>query len=149
MEVFVRGARSSSQDWSAAQRVPLNELPVLDEQQKAEARRGNVSEETYARTLYAQQLTGQATLRRLLKFGQWLEAKARDRDSSASIESVALDTLGGKIRICGKGEAEQFLFDLDEEMIDRFLLTGAADLERSIQRVLEIFVPLERTAKAS
>lgn len=149
MEVFVRGARSSTRDWLAAQRVPSNELPRLDDEQKAEARRGNVPEEMFARTVYAQQLTGQATLRRLQKFGQWLGGKLEERDSSGRIDSIELDTFSGKLHIEGATEKEPFSFELDEDLVERFLTTGTTELERAISRVLEIFVPMERAVKAS
>jgi hypothetical protein len=149
MEVFVRGARSSSRDWSAAQRAPLNELPQLDDEQKAEARRGNLSEEAYARTFYAQQLTAQAMLRRLLKFGKWLDAEIEGINSECRIDSVELNTWEGMLHIQGKSEYDSFSFDLDEDVVERFLTTGSADLEAAILRVVEIFLPRGKVARAS
>lgn len=149
MEVFVRGARSSSRDWSIAQRVPSSELPQLSEEQKAEARRGNVSDESYARTLYAQELTGKATLQRLLAFGRWLEAKLEEMSPGCKISSVELTTWDGKLWIRGENDHDTFSFDLDEEVVERFLTTGAADLEGAILRVAKIFVPRVRVTKAS
>jgi hypothetical protein len=149
MEVFVRGARSSSRDWLAAQSVPLSELPQLNAEQKAEARRGNVPENAFARTLYAQQLTGQATLQRLLSFGRWLEAKIAGMNPDCKIDSVELTTWDGVLHIQGKNGYDAFSFDLNEDVVERFLTTGAADLETAILRVAEIFVPHERIAKAS
>ncbi len=70
MDIFVRGARSSARDWSTAQNVSPNDLPQLDEKQKAEARRGNISEEVYARTIFAEELTQQKLLQKMLKFGR-------------------------------------------------------------------------------
>lgn len=149
MEIYVRGTRSSSRDWARAQEIPASEIPPLDEGERAAARRENIPDETYARTIYAQQLTGQATLQRLLKFGQWLEGKVGERNSYGRIDSIELDTFSGKLHIEGATGEEPFSFELDEDMVERFLTTGTAELERAILRVLEIFVPIERTAKAS
>jgi hypothetical protein len=149
MDISVRGSRSSAQDWVRAQQIPASQLPPLDEEQKAAARRENVSEENYARSIYAARLTEQKLLQRMLKFGRWLNARIEERDPKASIDAVELDTWTGKLRISGKSGTDPFFFDLDEDLVERYLITGAADLERSIQRVLEIFVPIERAARAS
>jgi hypothetical protein len=149
MEVFVRGARSSSRDWSAAQRAPLDELPQLDNEQKAEARRGNLSEVAYARTLYAQQRTGQTTLQRLLKFGQWLNARVEERNPGFRVERVELDTLSGRIEIALSEGAEAFDFEMDEDLVERFLTAGSSEAESSIFRVLDVYVPRQQVSKAS
>jgi hypothetical protein len=149
MDVFVRGSRSSAQDWRRAQQIPLSEIPPLNEEQKAAARRENVSEENYARSAYAARLTEQATLQKLKKFGQWLGAKVERWNPGSCIDLVELDTWSGKYLIQGKTGTEPFSIELDEDLVERFLTTGAADLERAIFRVLEIFVPIEKEAKAS
>ncbi len=149
MEVLVHGTRSSTQDWIRAQQVPLSELPLLDEEQKAEARLMHRSEEGYARSIYAAQLTQRATLQRMMKFGHWLGARIEERKPDSSVESVELDTWSGKLQIQGTTGGEPFLFNLDEDMVERFLTTGAADLESSIFRVLEIFLPELKVARAS
>ncbi len=149
MEVYVRGARSSARDWLAAQRVHSSELPKLDDEQKAEAQRGNIPEETFARTVYAQQLTGQATLQRLLVFGRWLEAKIEGISPGCKIDTVELTTWDGMLHVQGKDGSDAFSFDLNEDLVERYLTTGAADLESAILRVVEIFVPRDRVAKAS
>ena len=148
MEVYVRGSRSSSLDWVRAQELPANELPPLDEKQKERARRNNVPEEAFARTEYAQQLTAQATLQWLLKFGQWLEGQIEELGSDGKIRSIELDTWSGKIHVEGVTGSEQFSFALEEDVVERFLSTGASELEAAILRVLKIFVLTER-AKAS
>jgi hypothetical protein len=149
MEVFVRGARSSSRDWARAQEIPASELPALDEKQKAEAKRMNWPEEAFARSVYAQQLTGQAALQRLLAFGRWLEAKIAGINPDCKIDSIELTTWDGMLHIQGKNGYDAFSFELNEDVVERFLTTGAADLESSILRAVEIFVPRDRAAKAS
>jgi hypothetical protein len=132
-----------------AQQTPADQLPPLDEQQKAEARLMHRSEEAYARTVYAQQLTGQATLQRLLKFGQWLDARIEGINSECRIDSVELNTWEGMLHIQGKSEYDSFFFELDEDVVERFLTTGSADLEAAILRVVEIFLPRGKVARAS
>jgi hypothetical protein len=149
MEVFVRGSRSSTQDWLRAQQIPANELPSLDEEQKAEARLTHRSEEDYARSVYAGQLSQQSMLQKLLRFGHWLAAKIEERSPESGIDSIELNTWSGKLQIQGMTGGEPFLFDLDEEMVERFLTTGAGELESSILRVLDIFLPQRKVARAS
>ena len=149
MEVLIRGSRSSAQDWRRAQQIPLSEIPQLSEEQKAAAQREHVSEEDYARSAYAARLTERATLQKMLKFGRWLEARMEKRRPECRIDSIELDTWNGKLMVQGRAGEEPFSFELDEDLVERFLTTGAADLERAILRVLEVFIPIERTAKAS
>jgi len=149
MDVFIRGSRSNTRDWATAQRVSSDELPQLDEKQKEEARRGNVSEEVYARTIFAERITQQRLLQRLLKFGTWLDSKVKERNPSVRIEAVELDTLAGKIEITLSGNGERFDFEIDEDLIERFLTTGSADAESSIFRLLDVYVPQQQVAKAS
>ena len=149
MEVFVRGSRSNTRDWSAAQRASFDELPPLDDRQKTEARRGNVSEEVYARTVFAEQLTQQRLLQRLLKFGTWLNGKVQERNPDVQIEALELDTLGGRIEITLSASGKRFDFEIDEDLVDRFLTAGSAESESSIFRLLEVYVPQQQVAKAS
>jgi len=149
MEIFVRGARSSSQDWSAAQNVPVSELPSLDEKQKAEAKRGHVTEEAYARSLYAASLTQQKTLRRLLQFGRWLNTKIVERCPDGNIEAVCLDTLAGRLEIGASADGEKIDFEIDEDLVDRLLTAGSEEAEKSIYRVLDIYFSQRQIAKAS
>ncbi len=149
MEVFVRGSRSSTQDWLRAQQIPANELPPLSEEQKTEARLTHRSEVDFARSAYAGHLTQEELLQKMLRFGKWLNARIEERNPGTSIDSIDLDTWSEKLRVRGQAGEEQFSFDLDEAVVERFLLTGSADLENSILRVFEIFAPLQRAARAS
>ena len=149
MEVLIRGSRSSRRDWATAQRAPLDQLPQLDERQRAEARRGNVSEEAFARTIFAEQLTQQSLLQRLLRFGRWLNARVQERDPVIQIENLDLDTLAGRIQISLSAAGEKFDFEMDEDLVERFLTTGSSDSESSIFRLLDVYVPRQQIAKAS
>jgi hypothetical protein len=149
MEVFVRGSSSSAEDWLRAQQAPLNELPELDEDQKVVARKLQISEEDYARSAYAGQLAQRELLQKMLRFGKWLDARIQERDPASVVESVDLDVWNEKVRVHGKSGGEPFFFDLSEDLVERFLLTGGADLERAIFRVVEIFVLAQRAARAS
>jgi hypothetical protein len=149
MDVFVRGERPNTQDWIRARQAPLTALPLLDEEQKAEAQLMRRSEEDYARGAYAGQLSQQRLLQRTLRFGRWLNKKAGERDPCAGIESVTLDTLLGKFEICAQTGSEGFEFEMDEDLVNRFLAAGSADAEKSINRILDVFLPEERMARAS
>jgi hypothetical protein len=149
MEVYVRGTRLSTQDWLRAQQIPANELPSLNEEQKVEARRTNRSDEEFARRDYAGSLSQQRLLQKMLRFGRWLNRKAEERDPSAKIESITLDTLAGRIEVSARVSGESFEFEIDEDLIERFLTTGSAESERSIFRILDVYLPEGQVARAS
>jgi hypothetical protein len=149
MEVFVRGSRSSAQDWVRAQQIPANQLPPLDEEQKAAAQREKVSEEDYARSAYAGHLSQQKLLQRTLQFGRWLNARVEERNHEYHVESVTLDTWKGRYQVSVLGGEEPVDFEIDEELVERFLTTGSADTEKAIFRLLEVYLPQQRVARAS
>jgi hypothetical protein len=149
MEVLVRGTRSSAQDWVRAQQIPANQLPPLDEEQKAEALRTRRSAEDYARSVYAGHLSQQRLLQRMLRFGRWLNAKVEERNPDSRIETVELDTLAGKLEVRVLAERETIDFEIDEELVERFMMNGSAELEKSIYRLLEVNLPRRRVARAS
>jgi hypothetical protein len=149
MEVFVRGSRSSAQDWVRAQQIPANQLPPLDEKQKAVAEREKATEEDYARSVYAGHLSQQRLLQRTLHFGRWLNEKAEERNPECHVDSVTLDTWVGRYQISVSGGEEAVDFEIDEELVERFLTTGSAELENAIFRLLEVYLPRQRVARAS
>ena len=149
MEVFVRGARSGRQEWAQAHSAPLNDIPPLDDSQKAEARRVNVSEEEFARIAYAEHLWQQRTLQRLLRFGRWLNVKVEERSPGSQIEAVELNTLAGKLVIKAQADRETVDFEIDEDLVERFLTTGSDEAEKSLFRLLDVFLPQQQVAKAS
>jgi hypothetical protein len=149
MEVYVRGARSSTQDWIRAQQIPANQLPPLNEEQKAAAQREKVSEEEYARSEYARQLSQMKLLQRMLKFGRWLNAKVEVRSPGSQIEAIELDTLAGKLEIKAQDDRETVDFEIDEDLVERFLTTGSDEAEKSLFRLLDVFLPQQQVAKAS
>jgi hypothetical protein len=149
MEVFVRGLRSSAQDWARAQQIPANELPPLNEEQKAAAQREKVSEENYARSAYAGQLGQQKLLQRTLHFGRWLNARVEERNSACHVESITLDTWEGRYQISVLGGAGLVDFERDEELVERFLTTGSDELEKAIFRLLDVYLPQKQVARAS
>jgi len=149
MEVFVRGARSSSRDRSAAQCVPLNEIPPLDDSQKAEAQRMNVSEEKFARIAYAEHIWQQRMAQRILRFGCWLNGKVEQQNPDCQIETIELDTWAGRLQIKALVDEEIVEFEMDEDLVERFMTTGSAESEKAIFRLLEVNLPRQRMAKAS
>jgi hypothetical protein len=130
--------------------MPLNEIPPLDEQQKAAAQREKVSEEDYARSAYAGYLSQQELLQSTLRFGRWLNARVDERNPDGNVDAVELDTWSGKFKVKVLVAQESVFFEVDEELVERFLSTGSAELERSIFRLLDINLPQrQRAARAS
>jgi len=129
--------------------MPFSEIPPLDSKQKAEALRGNVSEEAYARNAYAEDLTRQSLLQKMLRFGRWLNGKVVEQNSDCHVDAVDLDTWGGRLQIRVIADRETVDFEIDEDLVDRLMTTGSVELEKSISRLLEINLPPQRVARAS
>jgi hypothetical protein len=121
----------------------------LDEQQKAEARLTHRSQEDFARSAYAGQLSQQRLLQRMLRFGRWLNAKVEERSPGSQIETVELNTLAGKLEIKTQTDGETVDFEIDEDLVERFLTTGSDEAEKSLFRLLDVFLPQQQVAKAS
>jgi len=149
MEVFVRGSRSNAQEWASAQKIPLSEIPSLDENQRAAAKRENVSEESYARSAYAGHLSQQRLLRQTMRFGRWLNTKVEERNPGFHVDSVTLDTWEGRFQVVVLGNGELADFSIDEDLVERLMTTGSAELEKAIGRLLEINLPVQQVARAS
>jgi hypothetical protein len=149
MEVFVRGSRSSAQDWACAQQITAHELPPLDEEQKAAAQREKVSEENYARSAYAGHLSQQRLLQRTLHFGRWLNARVEERNPVCHVGSITLDIWQGRYQVSVLGGEDPLDFEIDEELVERFLTTGSAELEKAIFRLLDVYLPQKQVARAS
>jgi hypothetical protein len=127
----------------------LSEIPSLDEKQKAEARQMNLTEEAYARSEYAARLSQQRLLQKISRFGQWLNVKLEERSAGDRIDAIGLDTLGGKLEVRALSRGETIEFEMDEDLVERFLTAGSAEAEKSIFRVLDVYLPQHRVAKAS
>jgi hypothetical protein len=127
----------------------LSEIPPLNDNQKAEAQRGNISEEEFARIAYAEHLWQQKILQKILRFGRWLNGKVAERNPGVQIVRVQLDTLSGRIVIALSEGDETFDFEMDEDLVEKFLTTGSSESENSIFRLLDVYVPREQIAKAS
>ena len=109
----------------------------------------NLSEEAYARSEYARQLSQKKLLQKMLKFGRWLNVKVGERSPGSQIEAIELDTLAGKLEIKAQADGETVDFEIDEDLVQRFLTTGSDEAEKSLFRLLDVYVPRRRVAKAS
>jgi hypothetical protein len=109
----------------------------------------NVSEEDYARSAYAGRLSQQKLLQMTLSFGRWLNAKIQERSVGDRVETIELDTWSGKFQAKVLAGREIIEFGISEDLVERFLTTGSAESERSLLRLLEIFLPQERAVRAS
>jgi len=63
-QVYVSGARSTSDDWFAAMGAPDSDLPLLSEDQKFIARKFDVSESEYARGVLTEELGERRQIKR-------------------------------------------------------------------------------------
>ena len=148
MQVIVEGWRSSSSDWLKAQQLSPEELPPLSPEQKDVAEKLGISEEDYARSTKAGELSRQELQAKAEAFGTFLESRLRKRVADASIQSVLLQTFDGRVRIAGTAAGREFRLQIDEELVDNLMQSGSSELEERLQRIIDLGVPAPE-AKAS
>ena len=149
MQVLVEGSRSTSDDWLWAQQLPASELPSLSDEQKSVAKKLGVSPEDYARSAKAGELTRQELQVKAATFGSLLEQKIRGRVPNASVESVTLLTFEGKFRAVAVAEGKEIRLQIDEDLVDRLLESGSAELEARLDRIIDLNLPGSAAARAS
>ncbi|HTF62550.1 MAG TPA: hypothetical protein VK638_07545 [Edaphobacter sp.] len=149
MEVVVTGWRSSNQDWSRAQQWPLQDLPPLTAEQKTVAHKLGISEEDYARSAYAGELSRQELIEKAERFGRLIESQIREIRANSSVEEVVLKTFDGKFQVLALVDGHKVRLEMDEDMVDDLLRSGSGELETRLKRIIDFNLPVSGSARAS
>jgi hypothetical protein len=143
MEIIIDGWRAGGDERKEAASVPVDRLPPLSEAQKVTARKMGIPEETYARSAYAGMRNQDRLAEKTKKFARLLQEKLQGRHG-VQLESIRLDVLQHRYQVVGTEGGQQFSFFVSEEMIDELFQTGSGNLERNLERVLELALPAQR-----
>jgi hypothetical protein len=149
MRVIVTGWRSSNEDWLQAQQQPVQELPRLSGDQKATAAKLGISEEDYARSVYASELSRRELSAKGERFGELLQTVMRERRPDASVHTIELRTFDGTFQIVAIAGNRDVRFRIGEELVDNLLGSGSKELEANLARIVDLNLPSTGTMRAS
>jgi hypothetical protein len=138
MNISVRGFRTGLADWEAVRGVPAEQLPPLSPEQREVARKLHISEEDYARSALAGQLTMDELIAKTERFAKYLLDRVKEMAPQVSIESVLLDTLEHKFVVSLKSEGRITPVHIAEEVVDDYFDSGSAEMGRRLNRILNL-----------
>jgi hypothetical protein len=150
MHIVIEGYRSTDQDWLKAQQTPSDALPRLTEEQKQIASTFGASSETYARSLYAGELSQRVWEDKAKRLGQILESLMTSRIPDAEVLRVTLQTSRGVFEVVARAAGSEFKFRVQEDVADELMEGGDADALDRLRRIVEFaLLPLAGKARAS
>jgi hypothetical protein len=138
MDVVISGSRSSSNDWHASNLVPVSELTPLTPEQKEVVRKLGISEEGYARSVFAEHLTRVELEQRARRLGALIERWCEARIPKVSVTQVWLKTFEGRFRVELASEGHVELVFLEEEVVDDLFDSGSERAEHQLRRAVEL-----------
>ena len=141
MEVIVEGSRSSSQNWLRAQTMPPEELPLLSPEQKELAGRQGISEETFARSAKARELSLPELVSKSETVGRLIETLVREKFSSVCVKEIVLITFHGIFEVGLEIDGAPVYLKVNEDLVDSLLQSGSEESEKRIRRVVDLHMP--------
>jgi hypothetical protein len=100
----------------------------------------HISEEDYARSALAGQLTMGKLIAKTERFAMYLLKRVKEMAPQTSIESVLLDTLEHKFVVSLESEGQITPVHIAEEVVDDYFDSGSPEMERRLDRVLSLAV---------
>ncbi len=149
MEIRVDGNRSSAENWMQAQKVSLQLLPELSNEQKIVADKLGISHEAYARSQYAGDLTRNDLAKKAELAAHLIERLAQAKVPGLVVDAVWLKTFDGKFRFELECNHSRALIWINEDLVDELLESGSKTAEEQIARIVEYGLPASWMAKAS
>ncbi len=141
MKVVIEGSRSSREDWLRAQKLSSDELPILSPAQKQVAAELRISEETYARSAKAGELSSGELAAKARTLGEWVERESREWSPGAQVLEVRLVTFEGLFQILLHVADRTLALRIEEDLVDRLLETGSGQAEARLRRILDMHMP--------
>ncbi|MHB1699466.1 MAG: hypothetical protein ACYCSN_04895 [Acidobacteriaceae bacterium] len=123
-------------------------MPQLTAAEKIVAGKFGQSDEEYARSRYATELTDFDLAARAQRLGEFVQRVMQESLPDAVVERVWLKTFEGKFRLdCAIGGVASPIF-IEEELVDDLFEGGDSLAEEKIRRIVNLSLPA-RTSKAS
>jgi hypothetical protein len=136
MRLGVDGMRTNAGEWSRAQSIAREELPPLSDPQRAAAKSLGISEEAYARMIFAEERTGSGLLTKTEMFARLLVEKLRQLRSNATVETVVLRTLENRFDIAIRLNGDVIPLRVNEDVVNDLFESGSYAAERRLSRIL-------------
>ena len=137
MEIVIEGWRAGGEERKEAASVPVDQLPVLTDEQKLVAKKFGMPEEAYARSTYAGKRNQERLVEKSKRFAQILGEKLATIAEGAKIDRVRLVTIEHEYRIDLSVNDAKIHFRVPEEMVDDLVEGGSAHVGQQIADRLE------------
>jgi len=147
-EVVVIGHSTSLEDWKRSLNAPATEVPELNAEEKAFARKFGIADEEYARSRLSLEYGQKRTQRRGLEFGKTVEEILRGLEGNYELKAVILESMKERWVLRIQTPKKIINVAVDRELADDIVDSNTIqDLER-LRELLEIsFEQSERIGK--
>ena len=143
MEIIIDGWRAGGEERREAASAPVYQLPVLTDEQKAVARKMGISEEDYARSVYAGRRNQERLIEKTRRFSAILEDRLKLKMPGAHIERIRLLTIEHEFRIEIYIEGRKVIYRVAEDMVDDYMEKGFAEVGQKIEQNLETVLAVQ------
>jgi len=137
-EVYISGTSSTAEEWKQALEADKSRLPVLDSEQKEVARRFQISEEDYARSVLAGQLSEDRHKERGKRLGEAASQVLEGLGSGYRLDAVLRKGTDFKWLLRIENPKGFTIADIPLDVADDVIDSGAFDATEKLRvRVLE------------
>jgi hypothetical protein len=143
MEIIIDGWRAGGEERREAASAPFYQLPALTDEQKTVAKKMGISEEDYARSVYAGRRNQERLIEKTRRFSAILEDRLKSKAPGAHIERIRLLTIEHEYRIEIYIEGKKVLYRVAEDMVDDFMEKGFAEVGQKIEQNLETVLAVQ------
>ncbi len=128
-QIIVPEYSASVEEWRRAQAVPPSDLPALTDEQKAVARKFNITDEEYARNVLAGAFGRERVRQRAQQLGEAVQAMLEQLGAGGRVISISrdVDRLGWIVKV--ETPREDVSVFVSQELADD-LLDGGGQVER-------------------
>ncbi len=137
MEIVVDGWRSSGADWDAVRNIPMEQLPVLSEEQRQVAKKLGIPEQDYARSVLAGERNREALLVKTERLARLLEQRLGKPGAKVRINRVVLRTFEDRFDVELQIDGRGVPLRIEETLVNDYFDSGSLDAEERLGRILE------------
>ena len=138
MQIILEGSRFTDRSWLQAHQAPVEMLPHLSEADTDFARRHGVSDEEYARKLYAGLLSEPELAALVERLGLVLAGFLGDFLPGAVVVSITMQTARGMFSVVADHGGRDFSFSVRESVVNDLFEGGDAAALDKLRRIVEL-----------
>ena len=137
MEIAVQGWRANAAEWDAARAIPFQDLPALTDEQRQVARKLDISEEDYARSVLAGRRTQEVLVRKAEALAAFLEGRIAHEHGRIQVNRIVLDVVEHRFIVELDVGGKPRVLRIDEDIVDDYFESGSPDAEVKLARVFD------------